>query len=234
MYDMFRDCQSLKALDLSSFNTENVTEMNNLFMGCLSLESLNISSFNTKNVTDMSFLLSDCRSLTSLDVSSFNTSKVINMCYMFVNCVNLKSLDLSSYDMGNVSNMYPFIMFCDSLSLIKTPYVTSPYSATIDMELPKREGYSWKVDGTGDTYEYFNRVPANTTIILVKDISNVDVNEIVSDKFQIAVSDNTIFCNVNFRIVNTVGKDVTSQNGYLTAGIYIVKTQYGSKKIVVK
>jgi len=90
------------------------------------------------------------------------------------------------------------------------------------------------VDGTGEVYELFNRAPANVILIRVSDSDNTKIDDALSDKFQIAVSDNTIFCNVDFRIVNTVGKDVTSQNGYLTVGIYIVKTQYGSKKIIVK
>jgi len=109
-----------------------------------------------------------------------------------------------------------------------------PYIYDEDVKLPTREGYVWKVDGIDDTYEFLNKVPANTIVKLVKDKADVGVNQVLSESFEILVSNNTIFCKIDFRIVNTVGKDVTSQNGYLTAGIYIVKTQYGSKKIIVK
>ena len=51
MSDMFSGYSSLESIDLSSFNTNNVTEMNSMFEGFSSLESINLSSFNTNNVT---------------------------------------------------------------------------------------------------------------------------------------------------------------------------------------
>ena len=50
---MFAFCFSLKELNLSNFNTNNVTNMYGMFWGCSSLKELNISNFNTNNVTDM-------------------------------------------------------------------------------------------------------------------------------------------------------------------------------------
>ena len=50
---MFSRCSSLKELNLSNFNTNNVTHMFGMFFGCSSLKELNLSNFNTNNVTDM-------------------------------------------------------------------------------------------------------------------------------------------------------------------------------------
>ncbi len=50
---MFFNCSSLTSLNLSNFNTNNVTNMNSMFSNCSSLTSLNLSNFNTNNVTDM-------------------------------------------------------------------------------------------------------------------------------------------------------------------------------------
>ena len=44
-----------------------------MFFDCNSLTSLNLSNFNTQNVTDMNYMLSNCNSLTSLNLSNFNT-----------------------------------------------------------------------------------------------------------------------------------------------------------------
>ena len=63
-----------KILDLSNFNTSNVTTMNVMFRNCNSLTSLDLSSFNTSNVTDMSGMLYDCNSLASLNLSNLDTS----------------------------------------------------------------------------------------------------------------------------------------------------------------
>ena len=53
---MFDYCESLKSIDLSSFNTNNVTNMSHMFLGCKSLESIDLSPFNTNNVTNMSYI----------------------------------------------------------------------------------------------------------------------------------------------------------------------------------
>ena len=54
MEHMFNRCSGLTSLDVSSFNTENVTNMTCIFLGCSGLTSLDVSHFNTKKVTDMS------------------------------------------------------------------------------------------------------------------------------------------------------------------------------------
>ena len=47
---MFCDCESLTNINLSNFNTENVTNMSFMFYGCKSLTNINLANFNTKNV----------------------------------------------------------------------------------------------------------------------------------------------------------------------------------------
>ena len=50
-------------LDLSKWNTNNVTNISYLFYECSSLSSLpDISKWNTKNVTDMSWMFYACKS----------------------------------------------------------------------------------------------------------------------------------------------------------------------------
>ena len=46
-------CSSLKQLNLSIFNTENVLNMRNMFYYCESLEELNISNFNINKLKFM-------------------------------------------------------------------------------------------------------------------------------------------------------------------------------------
>ena len=102
---MFYECSSLTSLNLSNFNTNNVTNMSNMFSDCSSLTSLNLSNFNTNNVTNMSYMFSNCSSLTSLNLSNFNTNNVTNMSCMFSYCSSLTSLNLSNFNTNNVTNM---------------------------------------------------------------------------------------------------------------------------------
>ena len=60
MGSMFYGCSSLRELNLSNFNTNNVTYMRYMFYGCSSLKELNLSNFNTNNVTNMSYMFSGC------------------------------------------------------------------------------------------------------------------------------------------------------------------------------
>ena len=57
--------------------------MNSMFSGCSSLISLDLSNFNTINVTNMKGMFNECSSLISLDLSNFNTINVIDMFIMF-------------------------------------------------------------------------------------------------------------------------------------------------------
>lgn len=66
--------------------------MQYMFSGCRSLTSLNLSSFNTARVTNMQSMFSDCSSLVTLDLSSFNTSNVQTMSEMFFNCSALTTI----------------------------------------------------------------------------------------------------------------------------------------------
>ena len=112
---MFCDCSSLTMLDLSSFNTSQVTSMDDMFEGC-PITSLDLSSFDTSQVTDMNAMFRSCYKLTSLDLSSFDTSKVTDMNYMFAGCSKLTSLDLSNFDTANVSDMRSMFRECSSLT----------------------------------------------------------------------------------------------------------------------
>ena len=61
----------LKPLNLSNFNTENVTEMNQMFYDCYCLEYLDLSTFNIKNVKSMKrIFLNICQKI--LNISNFN------------------------------------------------------------------------------------------------------------------------------------------------------------------
>ena len=80
-------------IDLSGFDTENVTDMSSMFEDCSSLQSLDLSGFDTENVTDMSRMFNGCSSLQSLDLSDFDTKNVNDMSSMFKGCSSLYQID---------------------------------------------------------------------------------------------------------------------------------------------
>lgn len=115
MCNMFYLCRSLAFLDLSGFDTSQVTNMSYMFNNCSALTSLDLSSLDTSQVTNMQSMFSVCRSLASLDLSSLDTSRVTNMGSMFSSCSGLTSLDLSSLDTSQVTEMFNMFDGCSSL-----------------------------------------------------------------------------------------------------------------------
>ena len=111
---MFCNCDKITDIDLTKWDTKNVTNMSGMFCGCISLNSLpDISKWDTKNVTNMNDMFCWCESLNSLpDISKWDTKNVTDMSYMFSRCNSLNSLpDISKWDTKNVTNMRSMFSF---------------------------------------------------------------------------------------------------------------------------
>ena len=58
--------------------------MNRMFQSCEQIEYLDLSNFNTSNVTNMEFMFTKCHKLKEIiGIYTFNNSKVTNMTGMF-------------------------------------------------------------------------------------------------------------------------------------------------------
>ena len=66
---MFGNTKSLEELDVSSFNTSNVTDMSNMFYLCYKLYNLDISGFDMSKVTKMTEMFNGA-SLVTIKVPS--------------------------------------------------------------------------------------------------------------------------------------------------------------------
>ena len=117
---MFAFSSSIRALDLSHFNTASVTTMTNMFADC-TLSSLDVSTFNTEKVDDMSYMFYNCNRLTTLNLDSFDTQIVTNMDDMFAHCRNLTRIDVSArFVLDRVTSSRYMFLFCDSLPNYET------------------------------------------------------------------------------------------------------------------
>ena len=112
---MFLGMSNLTTLNLSNFDTSKVTNMARMFVGMSNLTSLNLSNFDTSKVTDMQLMFWGMRNLTTLNLSNFDTSKVTNTRSMFQGMSNLTTLNLSSFNTSKVTDMSD--MFAEMHSL---------------------------------------------------------------------------------------------------------------------
>ena len=114
MGSMFLNCRALTSLDVSDWDTSNVTKMDSMFdMGNLTnstninktLTELELSGWDTSRVTTMGNMFQNCRALTTLELSGWNTAKVTDMEQMFGGCRSLEVLNLSGWSTINVTKM---------------------------------------------------------------------------------------------------------------------------------
>ena len=151
---MFDDADNLTTLDLSNFDTSKVTNMDHMFSNTYNLTTLDLSNFNTSKVTNMDSMFFTS-GLTSLNLSSFNTSKVTDMSYMFYDMRNLTSLDLSNFDTSKVTNMnYMFYLDDDDISKdkLETIYVNNDFNTAKLTNFMEMFGNRKKLRGGNGSY----------------------------------------------------------------------------------
>ena len=130
MSGMFNDA-NIKKLDLSSWDTKNVTDMSKMFDHAYNLAELNLNNFNTSKVTNMRQMFAYASDLTNLDVTSFDTSHVTDMFAMFSGTEKLSSLNLSHFNTSNVTNMS--VMFYGDKSIVNLDLSSFNTSNVTDM-----------------------------------------------------------------------------------------------------
>ena len=128
--ELFMDIEGIIEIDLSKFDSSNITSMRKMFSGCTNLQYINFSNINTSSVTNMSYMFENCNSLSSLDLSYFDTSNVLEMEGMFLLCTSITSLNLSYFSTPYIQNMISMFEGCNSLKKIdltniETTFITS-------------------------------------------------------------------------------------------------------------
>ena len=105
---MFSGCHKLKEIKgINQFNTSKVQHMYAMFQHCKELEYLDLSSFDTYNVTKLDFMFNECIKLKEIKgINNFDTYNVISMMGMFRACSQLAYLDLSNFDTSIVRSMH--------------------------------------------------------------------------------------------------------------------------------
>lgn len=100
---MFYGATSLPTINLSSFDFQNVTDMNSMFFQLPNLQTVIASRFNTGKVTNFKNMFWNA-AITSLNTAGFETQSAVNMSGMFYG-TRVPNLDLSSFNTQNVTDM---------------------------------------------------------------------------------------------------------------------------------
>lgn len=129
MNNMFYKCFKLNNLKFGDgFIVDKVNYMSGVFMQCNSLTSLDLSSWNTSNVTAMNSMFNKCSGLINIYVSNlWNTNIVSNSTSMFAQCFSLSNFNSAVIDKTNAHYNAGGYLTYKPLALL-TPPTTGPAS----------------------------------------------------------------------------------------------------------
>ena len=111
---LFKNSQA-KLIDVSDFNTVNITDMDSMFSNAAAVEIKGLEYLNTSKVTDMNSMFSGTFKNNNdtqkaiLDLSGFDTKNVKYMQNMF-NGSQASSIVVSNFDTSKVTEMYGMFM----------------------------------------------------------------------------------------------------------------------------
>jgi surface protein len=99
--DWFIDCETLASIEhLEYLNTSKVTTMYNMFRYCKALTAINVNSFDISSLTSTTFMFSDCENLVYIICDkTWNTGAITdsNSWGMFDGCEKLKGGNGTTY-----------------------------------------------------------------------------------------------------------------------------------------
>ena len=202
---MFKMCNKIIEMDLTHFDTSQVTTMKDMFYNCNNLKYINISNIDTSKVESMGNMFRGCRSLISIDLSSLNTSNNINIGSMFLGCSLLKSINLSNFNTSKVNFMDNLFNGCRSLiSVDQSNFDTSQVTEMNNMFKDCKSLISINISSfdTNNVKKFQNMFYGCTSLISL-DFQNFDLSSDVNFDNMFSNCKNLKYVNIkNFRLKN--------------------------------
>ena len=101
-------CPNLETITgLENVKTANITQMSSMFSGLSKLQTLDLSSFDTRKVTNMDHMFHNCSSLTTIIVgANWSTANVTSSTQMFYNCTSLVGGAGTTYSSSHIDVAY--------------------------------------------------------------------------------------------------------------------------------
>ena len=80
---MFQNCSELEEIDLSSWTTNDISNMQNMFLYCYKIKRIDMRNLETDRLTNTNSMFRDCKALEYLDIRNFTFDNVTNYTMMF-------------------------------------------------------------------------------------------------------------------------------------------------------
>ena len=108
LYGWFANMQKVTEIyGLNYLNTSEVTDMTNVFRSCKKIKELDLTNFDTHNVTLTPWMFYDCTSLKTITVGdNWNMDRVEKSHYMFLEANSLVGENGTTYSQDNITHDY--------------------------------------------------------------------------------------------------------------------------------
>ena len=116
---VFARLNKVEVVDISGWDTSNVTTMEDMFRKCSKLKNIigieNLDVSKLKNANSMFYM---CENLVELDLTNWNTISLENMSYMFYLCSNLKIIkNIENWQLPNIKDVNHMFSNCTKLDV---------------------------------------------------------------------------------------------------------------------
>jgi len=165
---MFYKCNSLASVDLSTYETSFLANLERMFYKCQNLNSINLSKFDTSSVINMNEMFYESNLLNYLDLSKFNMKSCNSYSNMFSNISNIKFINLQYADndktISKSFNQTNYFFVCQIKKIIQNPkaynccnYIFAPDECVIKIDSTNLE--------ESELITQKEEVPKETTIL---------------------------------------------------------------------
>ena len=109
----------LEVVDISGWDTSNVTAMTYMFSRCKNLKNIiGIENLDVLKLKRANFMFDSCENLVELDLTNWNIKSLENMSYMFYNCANLKIIkNIENWQLPNINDVSYMFYNCAKLDV---------------------------------------------------------------------------------------------------------------------
>lgn len=123
LINSFKDFKLMNIVNISGWDTIDISSTEGMFYGCKSLENIIINeSWNISNVKDMSYMFYGCSSLVEISAPNLliGAENLMYTISMFEGCTSLEKLDLTDFYTGtNLKSLKCMFKNCCSLEAIE-------------------------------------------------------------------------------------------------------------------
>ena len=106
-------------INLTDIDISELDNLSSIFCG-LKLEVVDISGWDTSNVTAMAYMFSRCKNLKNIiGIENLDVLKLKRANFMFDSCENLVELDLTNWNPISLQNAWSMFYRCSNLKIIK-------------------------------------------------------------------------------------------------------------------